>query len=137
MAIFTGQNGVVKLVTTGGTVAALTHVRSYTISQTADTIETTTMSGSDTTQFRSYVAGLKAYSISVDMYWDDSNAAQQDAIIVGDSIDFELYPEGDGTTYSFSGTVICTQADITASFDGMTEFTFAGSGDGDLTTTTS
>lgn len=136
MAIFTGQNGVVKLVTTGGTVAALTHVRSYTISQTADTIETTTMSGSASTQFRSYVAGLKAYTISVDMYWDDSNAAQQDAIVVGDKVDFQIFPEGDATTYNFSGTVICTQADITASFDGMTEFTFAGSGDGDLTTTT-
>lgn len=134
MAIFTGQNGVVKLVTTG-VVAALTHVRSYTISQTADTIETTAMGA--TGNSRTYVKGLQTFTLSVDMYWDDSNAAQQDAIVVADSIDFEVYPEGDGTAYSFSGTVICTQADITASFDGMTEFTFAGSGTGELTITES
>ena len=136
MAIFTGQNGVIKLVTNGGTPEiAASHVRSYTISQTADTIETTAMSGSATAQFRSYVAGLKSYSISVDMYWDDSNAAQQDMIAVGTLIDFTLFPEGDTEVTNFSGTVICTQADITASFDGMTEFTFAGSGNGALTVT--
>lgn len=135
MAIFTGQNGVVKLVTSGGTVAAATHVRSYTISQAADTIETTAMGA--TSNYRTYVAGLKSFSISVDMYWDDSNAAQQDMIEVGTVLDFELYPEGDSTVTKFSGSVICTQADITASFDGMTEFTFAGSGDSALTITTS
>ena len=135
MAIFTGQNGVVKLVTTGGTVAALTHVRSYTISQTADTIETTAMGA--TSNFRSYVASLKSYTISVEMYWNDADAAQVDALTVGDKLDFALFPEGDGEVINFSGTVICTQSDITASFDGMTEFSFSGSGDGALTTTLS
>jgi predicted secreted protein len=46
MASATGTDGIVKLVTDGGSLATVAEVRSFTIDETADTIESTSMGDS-------------------------------------------------------------------------------------------
>jgi len=121
MATTTGSSGVVKVATSGGTVAVVGEVRSYTFDGTADTIEDSVMGDSA----RSYKAGLKTNTLTVECYWDEADAPQG-ILDERASVDFELYPTGTGTgeTY-FSGSGVVTSRSITASFDGMVEASFS------------
>tara|TARA_B100002019_G_scaffold255183_1_gene237697 strand:- start:849 stop:1250 length:402 start_codon:yes stop_codon:yes gene_type:complete len=121
MATTTGSSGVVKVATSGGSVAVVGEVRSYTFDGTADTIEDSVMGDSA----RSYKAGLKTNTLTVECYWDEADA-QQGLMDERASVDFELYPTGTGTgeTY-FSGSGIVTSRSVTASFDGMVEASFS------------
>jgi hypothetical protein len=132
MATTTGSSGVVKVATSGGSVAVVGEVRSYTFDGSADTIEDSVMG--DTT--RSYKAGLKTNTLSVECYYDEADA-QQTLMDERASVDFELYPTGTGTgeTY-FSGSGIITSRSVTAAFDGMVEASFSIQCSGDVTEAT-
>jgi len=121
MATKTGASGVVKIAASGGSVAVIGEVRSFTFDGSADTIEDSVMG--DTT--RTYKSGLKTNTLSVECYWDESDA-QQLALDEQAEIDFELYPTGTGTgeTY-YSGSGIVTSRSITGAFDGMVEASFS------------
>jgi len=121
MATHTGSTGVVKLAAAGGSEAVVGEVRSYTIETSADTIEDSIMG--DTA--RTYKAGLEASTLSLECYWDDTDA-QQLALDARAAIDFEIYPTGTGTGEKYyTGTGTVTSKSITAAFDGMVEATFA------------
>jgi hypothetical protein len=132
MATTTGSSGVVKVATSGGSVAVVGEVRSYTFDGSADTIEDSVMG--DTA--RSYKAGLKTNTLSVECYYDEADA-QQTLMDERASVDFELYPTGTGTgeTY-FSGSGIITSRSVTAAFDGMVEASFTIQCSGDVTEAT-
>ncbi len=121
MATTKGSSGVVKLAVSGGSVAAMGEVRSFTLSQTADTIEDTVMG--DTS--RSYKPSLDTGTLSMDVYWDDADAVQ----LVMDpkaELIYELYPTGTGTGEKYyEGAAVLTGKDLTASFDGMVEGSFS------------
>jgi len=133
MATHTGSEGIVKFAASGGSVAQVAEVRSYTLEQSADTIETTTMGDAN----RTYTSSLKTFTISMDCYWDETDTTGQGAIDVSTEVDFELYPEGTGAgaTY-YSGSAIVTSVSTTASFDGNVEVSFSAQGTGALTETT-
>jgi predicted secreted protein len=133
MATHTGSEGIVKFATSGGSVAQVAEVRSYTLEQSADTIESTTMGDS----FRTYLSSLKGFSVSMDCYWDETDTTGQGSIDSGTEVDFEIYPEGTGAgaTY-YSGSAIVTSVSTTAAFDGLVEVSFAGTGTGALTEST-
>lgn len=115
-----GSSGVIKLAVTGGTVAAMGEVRSYTFTQSADTVEDTVMGDSN----RTYLASLKSGTLSAEVYWDDADAVQLVMDAAAD-IDFEVYPTGTGTGEKYyTGGGIVTSNEITASFDGMVEGSF-------------
>jgi hypothetical protein len=121
MATTTGSSGVVKLQVSGTTVAVVGEVRSYTIDGSTDTIEDSVMG--DTA--RTYKAGLENSTVSLECYWDDSDA-QQLVLDNRASIDFEIYPTGTGTGEKYySGTGVVTGKSITAAFDGMVEASFS------------
>lgn len=128
MANHTGSEGVIKV---GAN--AVAEVRSYTLNETADTIEDTTMG--DTS--RTYISSLKSFNGSLDVYWDESDTTGQGALTVGSSITLNVYPEGSttGDTY-YSGTAIVTGLTITASFDGMVEASINVQGTGALSKST-
>lgn len=132
MATITGSSGIVKVCTTGGSVANVGEVRSYSLSGSADTIEDTAMG--DTA--RTYKAGLKSHTLSLECYFDSSDTAQED-LIAGAVIDFEIHPEGtgDGTpVYSNIGKgSIVDSSEFNATFDGMVEATFSITVSGDVT----
>lgn len=128
MANHTGSEGLVKV---GANTVA--EVRSYSITETADTIEDTTMG--DTS--RTYLSSLKSFTGSLDVYWDEADTNGQQALSVGSSVTLNVYPEGasSGDTY-YSGTSIVTGLTITASFDGMVEASITVQGTGALSKTT-
>lgn len=120
MATTKGSNGIVKVAANGGSVTAVGEVRSFTLSESADTIEDSVMG--DTA--RTYVASLSTASLSMDVYWDDADTAQLVMDTKAD-VDWELYPTGTGTGEKYySGGGLVTSKELTASFDGMVEGSF-------------
>jgi len=121
MATHTGSEGLIRIGTT--TVGEL---RSYTLDQTADTIEDTSLGDSS----RTYKAGLKAFAGSASLFFDEADAGQI-LIVVGTEIAIKFYPEGNTAGDKFyEGNAIVTGYNISASFDGMVEaeLTFTGTG---------
>lgn len=132
---YTGEAGVVKFSDTASSAVIVASVRSFTLDQETQAIESSVMgSGS-----RSYVPGLKQFSGSMDLYFRDDNQGQVNLFnaIGGDngSTSIELYPSGETTGIKLAGNVIITGHSITANFDGMVEASVTFQGDGALTRT--
>ena len=128
MATHTGSEGTVKVGSN-----AVAEIRSYSVEQTGDTVEDTTMG--DT--WRTHKSTLKSWTASVDVYWDETDTTGQGALAVGSEVTLNLYPEGASTGDSyFSGTGIVTGKTVTASFDGMVESTISVQGTGTLSNST-
>jgi len=121
MATHTGSEGTIKVSTT-----VVGELRSYTLEQTADTIEDTSMGDST----RTYKSALKGWSGSASLFFDEADAGQL-LLVLGTSIALKVYPEGasSGDKYYY-GDAIITGSNISASFDGMVEaeVTFTGTG---------
>jgi predicted secreted protein len=128
MATHTGSEGTVKV---GAN--AIAEIRSFSIEQSADTLEDTTMG--DTA--RTYKSSLTTYTGTVDVLWDETDTTGQGALTIGASVTLNLYPEGDtsGDTY-YTGTAIVTGRTINSSFDGLVEMSISVQGSGALTQTT-
>ena len=128
MATHAGSEGTVK---SGAN--AIAEIRSFSLEETADTIEDTSMGDAS----RTYLTGLKTFSGSVDVFWDETDTNGQVSFSVGASVTLAVYPEGatSGDTY-YSGTAIVTGRTITSSFDGMVEASFTLQGSGALTAAT-
>ena len=128
MATHTGSEGTVKV---GAN--AIAEIRSYSVEETADTTEDTTMG--DT--YRTHKTTLKSWSGSVDVFWDETDTTGQGGLTVGSEVTINFYPEGSTTGDVYlTGTAIVTGKTITASFDGMIESTITLQGTGALTTST-
>ena len=128
MATYKGSDGVIKVST--NTVA---EIRSYSIEESADTLEITSMG--DTA--REYVPSLTSFSGSLDVFWDETDASGQGALTIGSEVTLNVYPEGDtaGDTY-YTGSAIVTGVSRSASFDGLVEASISVQGNGALTSTT-
>ena len=112
---------------------AIAEIRSYSLDETADTVEDTTMGDAA----RTYLASLTTVSGSIDVFWDETDTDGQVALAVGSSVTLKFYPEGatSGDTY-YSGTALVTGKNISASFDGMIEASISVQGTGAITTAT-
>lgn len=128
MATHTGSEGTLKVGSN-----SLAEIRSFSINETGETIEDTSMG--DTA--RTFKAGLKTFTASVEVFWDETDTTGQGALDVGSEVTLNVYPEGDtsGDTY-YSGTTVVTGKTVTGSFDGMVEASFELQGTGALTETT-
>ena len=128
MATHTGSEGTVKVGSD-----AIAEIRSFSIEESADTLETTTMG--DTA--RTYSSSLTNFTGSVDVFWDETDTAGQGGLTIGAEVTLNLYPEGDtsGDTY-YTGTAIVTGRTINSSFDGLVEMSISVQGSGALTETT-
>lgn len=126
MATHTGSEGTVKV---GAN--AIAEIRSYSIEESADTVEDTTMGD----VYRTHKTTLKSWNGSVDVFWDETDTTGQGALVVGSEVTANFYPEGATTGDSYlTGTAIVTGKTITGSFDGMVESTITLQGTGALTT---
>ena len=128
MATHKGSEGTVKVGSN-----AVAEIRSYSIEETADTLEDTSMG--DTA--RTYKSSLTSFSGSLDVFWDETDTNGQGALDIGAEITLNVYPEGDtsGDVY-YSGTAIVTGVTRSASFDGLVEASVSVQGTGALTETT-
>ncbi len=128
MATHTGSEGTVKV---GAN--AIAEIRSYSVEQTGDTVEDTTMGDS----WRTHKATLKSWTASVDVFWDETDTTGQGALVVGAEVTLNLYPEGSSTgDVYFTGTGIITGVTVSASYDGMVESSISVQGTGALTQST-
>jgi predicted secreted protein len=136
MSIFTGNDGKVRVGTTD-----LAAVRSFSIEQTADTIETSVM-GVDV---RTYVKGMSTWSGSADIYFDESetntlkdllNVASSAHTVGGAASTAKLVlQDGGGDDKWFSGSVLITGYTVNSSMDGMVEASISFQGTGPITYT--
>ena len=127
MATHTGSEGLIKVSST--TVGEL---RSYTLEQTSDTIEDSSMGDAS----RTYKTGLKGFSGSASLFFDEADAGQL-LLVVGGEIAIKVFPEGATTGDKFyEGNAIVTAYNISASFDGMVEAELTFTGTGALTLST-
>ena len=143
MATFTGHDGQIKFADSGDSLSmtAIGNLRNFTIEQTQDTVENTTMGNGNV---RTYLPGMHTFTISGDVFFDGADTVQAkiDDLVskTGDETlaTFEVYPSGDGASETpantkFSGSCIITSFSITSSVDGMVEASFAAQGSGALT----
>lgn len=124
MAILKGQNGVVYVGST-----AVANVTSFSISEEADMLETTSLATSTAgAQGRTYIPGLRQITGSLDCNLDPGNA-QHMSFEVGDTVAIKLEFTSGGVSAGYiSGNVIITSSSmevtpdaiITASFDFQT-----------------
>lgn len=128
MATHAGSEGTVKVGSD-----AIAEIRSFSIEETADTLEDTSMGDAA----RTYKPSLTSFSGSIDVFWDETDTAGQGALTVGAEVTLNLYPEGDtaGDTY-LSGAAIVTGRSVSSSFDGLVEMSISVQGNGALTQTT-
>ena len=124
MATHTGSEGTLKV---GAN--TIGEIRSFSISESADTLEDTSMGDAA----RTYKPSLTTFTGSVDVFWDEADAGQM-AMTVGASVTFSAYPEGAtaGDKY-YTGSAIVTGLTINSSFDGMVEASITLQGTGALT----
>lgn len=128
MANHKGSEGKVKV--SANTVA---EVRDWSLDQTAETIDDTTMGDAARTRKPS----LTSATGTVNCFWDETDTSGQVALSAGSEITMNLYPEGDtsGDTY-YSLSAIVTSVSISGSFDGMVEAAISFESNGAVTTST-
>jgi predicted secreted protein len=128
MATHKGSEGTVKVGTN-----AVAEIKSYSIEESADTLEDTSMGDSA----RTYKPSLSNFSGSLDVFWDETDTNGQGALSIGSEVTLNVYPEGDtaGDTY-YTGSAIVTGVSRSASFDGLVEASISVQGNGALTATT-
>ena len=124
MATLVGKDGVVKIGSN-----TIGEIRTYSLEQTMDVIEDSSIGDTD----RTYTSGLKSFSGSMDVYFDDTDTGQLD-VQVGDTGTINVQVEGDTSgDHQLSGSIIVTGRTINASFDGMVEASVSFQGTGALT----
>jgi predicted secreted protein len=128
MATHKGSEGTVKVGSN-----AVAEIRSYSIEESADTLEDTSMGDSA----RTYKPSLTSFSGSLDVFWDETDTSGQGALSIGSEVTLNVYPEGDtvGDTF-YSGSAIVTGVSRTGSFDGLVEASISVQGNGALTEST-
>jgi predicted secreted protein len=128
MATHAGSEGTVKVGSN-----AIAEIRSFSIEESADTLEDTSMGDGA----RTYKPSLTTYTGSIDVLWDETDTTGQGALTVGAEVTLNLYPEGDTTgDVELTGAAIVTGRSINSSYDGLVEMSISVQGNGALTTTT-
>jgi len=125
MATILGQNGKVKVSDN-----AIAEVKSFSIEETADTIDTTVMGS----QYKEFRAGKTSWSGSIEAYWDETDTTGQLVFKIGTEVNLELYPDSDevGKT-KYSGVAYITGITKQVAQDGVGEISFNFQGSGALT----
>jgi hypothetical protein len=128
MATHLGKEGTVQVGSN-----AIAEIRGFSIDETIDTVEDTSMGDSSKT----YLASIKDFSGSVDVIYDETDTNGQTALSVGSSVTLNFAPEGtDSGDVKLTGTAIVTGKSVSSSFDGLVESTISVQGTGGLTTGT-
>lgn len=120
MATHTGSEGTIK-----ADADTVIEIRSYTLNDSADIIEKTTMGGTS----RSFKSSLLSFDGTVEVYWHEDDFDGQVDLEIGSEVTINICPEGDavGDTY-YSGTAIITSRSTAASLDGLVEMSIGVKG---------
>ena len=113
MATHTGSAGTVKVGSN-----AVAELKSWSLDQTQDTVETTKLG--DTV--KTYSVTQSSSSGTMDCHWDETDTNGQVACSIGATVTLNLYPEGatSGDTY-YTGSAIITSVGVSQTHDGIVE----------------
>ena len=128
MATYKGQDGVFQAITTGGSLASVTNLKSWSIDETIDSIESSVMG--DTT--KTYTTGQKSWTASCELLYDLSNAVQAD-LVIGESVDIKVWPNTVSQAESFAGTGIVTSTSQSGALGDLVGSSVTVQGTGALT----
>ncbi len=129
MASYRGEDGVFQAITSGGTLATVSNLRSWEISETAESIESTVMGDTSKT----FTAGHKSWTASCEVLYDLANAVQAD-LVVGESVDIKIWPNTASQTESFAGSAIVTATSQSGEIGDLVASSISLQGTGALTT---
>jgi hypothetical protein len=144
MAATAGRNGEIKLQLPtselGDTFAAavvLGQVRSWSIDDAVETLDTTVMNGAATGFiFRDNIPSFKTWTMNVTFIYDVADAAQgAEQFKAGNDTIVKLYPAGDEAE-DWTGTGLITTISRSASYDGLIECSMTIEGRSELAYTT-
>ena len=128
MATHLGKEGTVQVGSN-----AIAEIRSFSVDETIDVVEDTSMGDSAKT----YLASIKDFSGTIDVLFDETDTNGQTALSVGSSVTVNFAPEGTTSgDVKLTGTAIVTAKSVSSSFDGLVESTISIQGTGGLTTGT-
>jgi len=130
MATYKGQDGVLQVALSGG-LQSVNNLKSWSIEQTVDSIETSTMGA--TGDAKTFVTGQGAWTASCEVLYDLSNAVQAD-LVVGESVDIKIWPNTVSNTESWAGTGIVTTSSQSGEIGDMVGSSITVQGTGVLTT---
>ena len=113
MATHTGSQGTVKVGSN-----AVAELKSWSLDQTQDTVETTKLG--DTV--KTYSTTQSSSNGTMDCFWDETDTNGQVACSIGATVTLNLYPEGatSGDTY-YSGSALITSVGVSQTHDGIVE----------------
>lgn len=118
MAVHKGSEGYVKV-----GVNTVAEVRDWSLSESADTIETSSMGDAA----RTYTTGLTSATGSLSVHYDETDTTGQGALTVGAAVTLALYVDAD--TYATVSAII-TEAGVSSSFDGLVEGSYSFTANG-------
>ena len=128
MATYKGQDGVFQAITTGGTLASTNNLKSWSIEEATDSIETTVMGDTSKT----FTTGIKSWTAICEVLYDLSNAVQAD-LVIGETVDIKIFPNTSSQTESFAGTGIVTATSQSGALGDMVNSSVTVQGTGALT----
>ena len=128
MATYKGQDGVFQAITTGGTLASTNNLKSWSIEEATDSIETTVMGNTSKT----FTTGIKSWTASCEVLYDLSNAVQAD-LVIGETVDIKIFPNTSSQTESYAGTGIVTATSQSGALGDMVNSSVTVQGTGALT----
>ena len=129
MATYKGQDGVFQAITTGGTLASVTNLKSWSIEESVDSIESTTMGATSKT----FTTGTKGWTASCELLYDLSNAVQAD-LVIGETVDIKIWPNTVAQAESWAGTGIVTASSQSGELGDLVGSSITVQGTGALTT---
>lgn len=137
-----GTGGAVHIATGGGsTYETIAEIRSWSVEESADTVESTNMGSAGV---RSYKLTHKTWSGTADLYIpiDDSDGSEQfteensalAGISIGATYEFKFYVDDSTASFeSYAGTGIVTGISRSVAHDGMAEMSVTIQGNSALT----
>jgi len=125
MATHIGNNGSVLV-----GAAAVAEVLSFSLTENSNVADDTVLGDG----YASHIAGTKNWSGSISCYWDETDAAGQEAMTVGASVTLHLNPDGVTTgDIDFNGTATITSIERSVANDAIVTANFSFQGNGTLT----
>ena len=124
-----GSEGSLKVGADDQTEAELAQVKSYSLTESADTAETTVMGAN--ASYKSFTATLKSWEGSCDIIYNHDDFSNTN-LQAGADIYLELYPKELDTTNKYSGNAVVTSFEITADTGDLVQATVNFQGNGNL-----
>ena len=128
MATYKGQDGVFQAITTGGTLASTNNLKSWSVEESTDSIESTVMGATAKT----FTTGIKSWTASCELLYDLSNAVQAD-MVIGETVDIKIFPNTSSQPESFAGTAIVTATSQSGAIGDLVTSSITLQGTGALT----